>query len=79
VCNIVTQPYDLNAEIIPAIKDRIPVATAIAGGGAAGLGVWLIDKFIFQEKLLNSVIGNVANFEYKISGNWDNPIITKIK
>jgi uncharacterized protein YhdP len=79
VSNIVTQTYDLNAEIIPAIKDSIPVATAIAGGGAAGLGVWLIDKFIFQEKLLNSVIGNVANFEYKISGNWDNPIITKIK
>lgn len=77
--DIIHKNYNLNAEIIPAIKDSVPVATALAGGGAAGLGVWLIDKYIFDEKLLSGIIGGVANFEYKISGDWQQPTITKIK
>jgi uncharacterized protein YhdP len=77
--NIVDKKYNLKAEVIPSIKDSIPIATAIAGGGVTGLGVWLIDKYIFDEKLLNSIVGNVAKFEYTISGDWDNPQINKLK
>ena len=76
--NIVNQTYALNAEVIPAIKDSIPIATALAGGNLAGLGIWLIDKVIFKEKLLNAVVGKIANFNYKITGDWDNPQINTL-
>ena len=73
--NIIDKTYNLNAEVIPAIKDGIPIITALAGGGIAGLGIWLIDKAIFKEKLLNSIIGKITIFNYKITGSWDKPII----
>ncbi len=73
--NIVDKQYNLSAKVRPAISDSVPIATYLAGGGLAGLGVWVVDKFLFDGKVMNAVVDTVAEFEYKITGSWDNPVI----
>ncbi|MBE8189422.1 MAG: DUF3971 domain-containing protein [Candidatus Thioglobus sp.] len=73
--NIARQQYNLVATVRPAVGDSIPIATFLAGGGLAGLGVWAVDKILFDGKVIDAVVDNVAEFEYKITGDWDNPII----
>lgn len=73
--NLVNQQYNLAATVRPEIVDAVPIATYLAGGGLAGLGVWLADKVLFDSKVMNAIVDNVAEFNYKITGSWDNPII----
>ncbi|MDG2395791.1 DUF3971 domain-containing protein [Candidatus Thioglobus sp.] len=76
--DIMNQTYDLEAKVIPAIGDAVPVATYLAGGGLAGLGVWLADQGLFDGKLIDQIIDQVVEFKYKIIGPWDDPVITNI-
>ncbi|SFV80342.1 FIG006388: Possible exported protein [hydrothermal vent metagenome] len=73
--NIVDEEYDMRAKVMPAVGDAVPAATAIAGGGLIGLGVWLVDETLFKGKLIDSIVGDILEFEYKITGPWDDPII----
>ncbi|HCU72143.1 MAG TPA: hypothetical protein DGH13_04875, partial [Gammaproteobacteria bacterium] len=41
--HIINEEYEMMAKVSPAVGDAVPAATALAGGGAIGLGVWLID------------------------------------
>ncbi len=76
--NIVKQDYHLEAKVLPAISDAVPIATYLAGGGLAGLGVWLADKMLFKGKLINEIVDKVVEFKYKITGSWNEPIIENI-
>ncbi len=76
--NIVKQTYHLEAKVLPTISDAVPIATYLAGGGLAGLGVWLADKILFKGKLINKVVDKVVEFKYKITGPWSEPIIENI-
>ena len=73
--DIVEQTYDLKAKVRPTIGDAIPIATYLAGGGLAGLGIWLADIVLFEGKILDSIVDKIVEFKYKITGSWDNPII----
>jgi uncharacterized protein YhdP len=73
--NIVEEEYDMMAKVSPAVGDAVPAATALAGGGAIGLGVWLVDEVLFNGKLIDKIVDKVIDIEYKITGPWDNPII----
>ncbi|MDC9714241.1 MAG: DUF3971 domain-containing protein [Gammaproteobacteria bacterium] len=73
--DIVDKQYDLIAKVTPAISDAVPVATYLAGGGLVGLGVWLVDEALFDGRIINKIVDGVAEFEYKITGPWDEPII----
>ncbi|SFV85665.1 FIG005080: Possible exported protein [hydrothermal vent metagenome] len=73
--NIVEEEYDMMAKVSPAVGDAVPAATALAGGGAIGLGVWLIDEALFDGKLIDKIVDKVVDIEYKITGPWDNPVI----
>ncbi|SMN12659.1 FIG006388: Possible exported protein [Bathymodiolus heckerae thiotrophic gill symbiont] len=77
--NIVDKQYDLVAKVTPAIGDAVPIATYLAGGGLVGLGVWLVDEALFDGKIINKFVDGVAEFEYKITGPWSNPVIKKIQ
>lgn len=76
--NIVKQTHHLEAKVLPAISDAVPIATYLAGGGLAGLGVWLADKTLFKGKLINKIVDEVAEFKYKITGSWHEPIIENV-
>ena len=73
--DIINEEYDMTAKVSPAVGDAVPAGAALAGGGAIGLGVWLIDETLFDGKLIDKVVGEVVDIEYKITGPWDNPII----
>jgi uncharacterized protein YhdP len=73
--NLVQQRYDLLAKVVPAVSDAIPIATYLAGGGLAGLGVWLVDEVLFDGEIIHSIVDGVAEFDYKIIGTWEKPII----
>jgi len=72
--DIVKQKYNLEAQVRPAIGDAIPIATYLAGGGLAGLGVWLIDELL-EGDILDSIVDEIVEFKYKITGVWNNPVI----
>jgi len=72
--DIVKQEYNLEAQVRPAIGDAIPIATYLAGGGLAGLGVWLVDELL-EENILDSIVDKIIEFKYKITGVWSDPII----
>jgi uncharacterized protein YhdP len=73
--HIINEEYEMTAKVSPAVGDAVPVATALAGGGAIGLGVWLIDEALFEGKLIDKIVDKVVDIEYKITGPWDDPII----
>ena len=73
--DIINEEYNMTAKVSPAVGDAVPAGAALAGGGAIGLGVWLIDETLFDGKLIDKVVGEVVDIEYKITGPWDNPII----
>lgn len=73
--HIINEEYEMMAKVSPAVGDAVPAATALAGGGAIGLGVWLIDEALFDGKLIDKIVDKVVDIEYKITGPWDNPTI----
>ena len=73
--HIINEEYEMMAKVSPAVGDAVPAATALAGGGAIGLGVWLIDEALFDGKLIDKIVDKVVDIEYKITGPWDNPVI----
>lgn len=75
--DLLNQQYHLLAQVRPAISDAVPIATYLAGGGLAGLGVWVLDKTLFDGKMIDSLVDKVVEFDYKITGSWDEPIIEK--
>ena len=62
----------------PSIADTIPLATYLAGGGFAGLGVWAADKVLFGGKVFGGLLDNVVEITFMISGPWSEPIIEKL-
>jgi len=73
--HIINEEYEMMAKVSPAVGDAVPAATALAGGGAIGLGIWLIDEALFDGKLIDKIVDKVVDIEYKITGPWDNPVI----
>lgn len=73
--DLVNTTHNLTANVTPIIKDAVPAVSLLAGSGLVGLGVWLIDKAVFDEQLLNGLTNSLVNFDYAITGTWDNPII----
>ncbi|WXT99521.1 MAG: hypothetical protein Ctma_0220 [Catillopecten margaritatus gill symbiont] len=76
--DIIKKEYDLVAKVAPAVSDAVPVATYLAGGGLLGLSAWLADKALFDGKIIDSIVDEVVEFKYKITGPWDNPTIKKL-
>jgi len=76
--NIKEKKYDLMAQVIPALSDAVPVASYLTGGGLAGLGAWLIDKVLFNGKIIGSITDSLVEFRYKITGSWEKPQIKEL-
>ena len=76
--DLIKQDYNLAANVQPSIADTIPLATYLAGGGLAGLGVWAADKMLFGGEVIGGLLDNVVEITFVISGPWSNPIIEKL-
>ena len=76
--DLIKQDYNLAANVQPSIADTIPLATYLAGGGLAGLGVWAADKMLFGGEVIGGLLDNVVEITFVISGPWSDPIIEKL-
>jgi uncharacterized protein YhdP len=76
--DLIKRDYNLAANVQPSITNTIPLATYLAGGGLAGLGVWAADKMLFGGKVMGELFDNVVEITFMISGPWSEPIIEKL-
>ncbi|MDB9865186.1 DUF3971 domain-containing protein [Candidatus Thioglobus sp.] len=76
--DLIKRDYNLAANVQPSIADAIPLATYLAGGGLAGLGVWAADKMLFGGKVIGELLDNAVEITFMISGPWSEPIIEKL-
>ena len=77
--NVIKRDYNLAANVQPALADTIPLATYLAGGGLAGLGVWAADKMLFGGEVMSGLLDNAIEVTFIISGPWSKPIIEQIE
>ena len=71
--DLINRIYDYKVYLTPRIAETLPIAAALLGGGLVGVGIWSIDKLIFDGKLIDKIF----EIEYKVEGNWSNPVITQ--
>ena len=76
--DVIKRDYNLAANVQPALADTIPLATYLAGGGLAGLGVWAADKMLFGGEVISGLLDNAIEVTFIISGPWSEPVIEKL-
>ena len=76
--DVIKRDYNLAANVQPALADTIPLATYLAGGGLAGLGVWAADKMLFGGEVISGLLDNAIEVTFIISGPWSEPIIEQL-
>ena len=76
--DVLKRDYNLAANVQPALADTIPLATYLAGGGLAGLGVWAADKMLFGGEVISGLLDNAIEVTFVISGPWSEPIIEQL-
>ncbi|HID44170.1 MAG TPA: TIGR02099 family protein [Chromatiaceae bacterium] len=69
--DLINETYDQILSVSPRLDATLPVASAIAGGPAAGLVVLLAQQ-AFSEKLQK-----IQRITYDISGTWEDPKLTR--
>ncbi len=72
VVDLAHETQNLRVQIQPRLEDTVAVAGALLGGPAVGLGT------LIASKVLKDPLGQAANFEYSVTGNWAEPSIAKI-
>jgi len=76
--DLIDRTYNLQAIVTPSIADTIPLATYLAGGGLAGLGVWAADKLLFGGEIIESFFDEMIELTYEITGPWTEPNIVRL-
>ncbi|MFQ5659492.1 MAG: YhdP family protein [Gammaproteobacteria bacterium] len=72
------QDYDQIVTVTPQVSNSLPVASALFGPIGAGVGAVLyLGGKVF--KSINRNINKLLSYQYTITGNWDDPLIEKIK
>lgn len=62
----------LKVRVVPQLGEGMSVAGAFFGGPVVGIAALL------AQKLLRDPLGQIAAYEYSITGTWDNPSVVKI-
>ena len=72
--NIVDRTYDQSIYVTPKVGGSLPVAGAVVGGPVGAAAGVLAER-------VASVVGlnKVTQSEYKMTGSWDEPTITRVK
>jgi len=61
----------LKVRVAPTVGDSVSTVTALLGGPAVGIGIFL------AQKLLNDPLGQLIAYEYLITGTWADPHVAK--
>ncbi|MGB8600170.1 MAG: YhdP family protein, partial [Burkholderiales bacterium] len=71
--NLAQENQNLRVKIIPAASDTVSIATTLLGGPVAGIVSYVLQKW------LKNPFGEIAAFQYAITGTWDDPQVNKIQ
>jgi uncharacterized protein YhdP len=71
--SLAQETQNLRVRVVPVLGDTFSGAAALLAGPVVGLTSLLV------QKVLKDPIGQIAAYEYSITGTWDNPVVTKIK
>ncbi len=66
------ETQDLRVKVNPHVSDGVSIIGAIAGGPIAGLAAFI------AQKLLKDPLDEMVTFNYSVTGNWVDPVVTKI-
>ena len=67
---MIARDYDQLITVTPKVTSSLPVAGALVGGPVVGAALFLV------QKLLGSEIEKLSSYQYRLTGGWDDPIIT---
>lgn len=67
------ETQNLKVRVVPVFGDTVSGAATLLGGPVVGLASLLV------QKVLKDPIGQIAAYEYSITGTWDNPVVTKLR
>jgi uncharacterized protein YhdP len=62
----------LRVRITPQVTESVAVAGALVGGPVAGVAAYL------AQKLLKDPFGQLASFEYDVTGSWSEPTVKRV-
>ena len=71
--DLVRETQHLNVRITPQLTESVAVAGALVGGPIAGVAAYL------AQKVLKDPLGQLATFEYDVSGNWSDPTVKRVR
>ncbi len=69
--NLANETQDIKVRIVPAVGNSAALISALVVAPVVGVGVFLASK------ILGDPLGQLAAFEYNISGNWADPKVEK--
>jgi uncharacterized protein (TIGR02099 family) len=69
--NLVQETQNLRVRITPQLTESVAVAGALVGGPIAGVAAYI------AQKVLKDPFGQIASFEYDVSGTWSEPTVKR--
>jgi uncharacterized protein (TIGR02099 family) len=62
----------LNLRVVPEVGEGMALAATVLGTPVLGLSTLLVSK------LLKNPLGKAVAYEYRVTGSWDNPVVTRL-
>ncbi len=69
------QEYDQRLIVTPFVTDSLPLLTYLTGVATPQIAALLF----LAQKLFQDDLAKIAQFEYRVSGPWDNPEVVKLE
>ncbi|TDY01074.1 YhdP family protein [Thiohalophilus thiocyanatoxydans] len=69
---LVARDFDQRVTVIPRIGDSLPIASGLLFGAPVGAAI------LFLEKLLGGGIDKASAKRYRVTGSWEDPVITPL-
>ncbi|MHB9118391.1 MAG: YhdP family protein, partial [Burkholderiales bacterium] len=70
--DLAKETQNLQVRVVPSFSDSVSVAGAFLGGPVVGITSLIV------QKMLKDPLGQITAYSYAITGNWTDPIVTKI-
>jgi uncharacterized protein (TIGR02099 family) len=70
--DLAQETQNLRVRITPQLTESVAVAGALVGGPIAGVAAYL------AQKALKDPFGQLASFEYDVTGNWSHPTVKRV-
>ncbi len=67
--DLANETQDLELKVVPSLSESVALGAAIVNP-AVGLAT------LFAQKALKDPINQMASFEYKVTGSWEDPLVT---